>query len=71
MTLCKCGHSVYDHGLSGCDCCGCGLPEGMDVLHRRLLQSDRIRKQMTQLAAAEAEQRLQPVTIQPAVERSA
>jgi hypothetical protein len=68
VTLCKCGHSVYDHGLFGCDCCGCSRDT---QLSDRLIASDRIRKTMAQLAAAEAEQKLQPVTIQPAVERSA
>ena len=59
-ALCKCGHDGREHGLFGCDICGCSR---CDVLHERLLDSDRIRKQMTQLAAAEAEAKLQPVVI--------
>lgn len=68
MVICKCGHSVYDHGLFGCDCCGCSR---CTALEQRLLDSDRIRKTMTQLAAAEAAAKLQPVVIHPAVERTA
>ena len=68
MVICKCGHSVYSHGLFGCDCCGC---TGPNILHQRLLESDRIRKACAQLAAADAAEKLQPVVIHTAVERSA
>jgi predicted nucleic acid-binding Zn-ribbon protein len=67
-ALCKCGHDGREHGLFGCDICGCSR---CDVLHERILDSDRIRKQMMQLAAAEAEARLHTVAIQPAVDRTA
>lgn len=70
-VLCKCGHDVFEHGAFVCGAgCGCTEPT-TNILYQRLRDSDRIRKMCAQLAAAEAEQKLQPVVIHPEVERSA